>query len=330
MCNKKILTNAIRGATRRLENELFERFADDMASLVMQKLRLVLNNLDFTTHTVSIAVYVSPVFEKIFYLNFAVEEKIMASDSFQLRDLLFAKRETREYLALLLSTEKSTIYLGNPNGLVKLLSNTPQSAYLYEPGLETKDNLESTQRYGDPTKNYLRYIDTIMGIILKAYPLPLFIIANAALISGFQYLTRHAHAVIQYLQSDEEKMEQDQVLQMLQPLVADWTKVKEKRLLNQLEEAVSNKKLVTGLDNVWQAAVYHGGHLLVIEKGHVYTTKNKSLNRVIQETIIPFNNFSCIRNQVDESIEKVLNYGGSVEFVDNDVLRSYEHIALVK
>ncbi len=330
MDNKRTLITALRAATRKVGNELYERFADDMASLVMQKLRLVLSNLDFSTHTISIAVYVSPFFEKVLYLDFAVEEKVMVSDSFQLRDLLFAKRATREYLVLFLATEKSTIYIGDPNSLVKLLSNTAQSAYLYEPGSTAKAGGKSSEQEDDTPGKYLRYIDTVLEIILKAYPLPLFIIANASIISQFQSLTHHARAAIKYLQSDQEKMEQAQVRQILQPHIADWSRVKEQQLFNQLEEAVSTKKLATGLDDVWQAAVHHGGHLLVIEKDQVYNTKNKSLNRVIQETIIPFNNFSCIKNQVDESIEKVLDYGGSVEFVDKDVLRSYDHIALVK
>ncbi len=41
------------------------------------------------------------------------------------------------------------------------------------------------------------------------------------------------------------------------------------------------------------------------------------------------NQISYIRDAVDDVIEKVLEKGGDVEFVDKDLLSNYQHIALV-
>jgi hypothetical protein len=37
----------------------------------------------------------------------------------------------------------------------------------------------------------------------------------------------------------------------------------------------------------------------------------------------------CMRDAVDDVIEKVLSNGGDVEFVDEGVLSGYKHIALI-
>ena len=44
----------------------------------------------------------------------------------------------------------------------------------------------------------------------------------------------------------------------------------------------------------------------------------------------PYNKFSYIKDAVDDVIEKVLETGGDVEFVDAAVLNDYQHIALLQ
>jgi hypothetical protein len=43
-----------------------------------------------------------------------------------------------------------------------------------------------------------------------------------------------------------------------------------------------------------------------------------------------YNPYSYIRDAVDDIIEKVLEYGGDVEFVDSGLLKQYDRIALVQ
>jgi hypothetical protein len=44
----------------------------------------------------------------------------------------------------------------------------------------------------------------------------------------------------------------------------------------------------------------------------------------------PYNKYSCIKDAVDDVIEKVLQHGGDVEFVDEGMLKDYGHIVLVQ
>jgi hypothetical protein len=43
-----------------------------------------------------------------------------------------------------------------------------------------------------------------------------------------------------------------------------------------------------------------------------------------------YNKFSCIKNPIDEMIEKVLENDGDVEFVSDGLLKDYRQIALIK
>ena len=131
MSLKTELANSLKTAANKVEKELLENYPDELGMLVMQKLRAVIKDLNFNTHKKSIAIYVSPVFEKVLYLDIAVEEKIIVDESFEIRDLVYSKKQLHKYLVLLLSNKVSRIYLGNTETFVRLVSDTPESVYAY-------------------------------------------------------------------------------------------------------------------------------------------------------------------------------------------------------
>src|SRR5688572_31629446 len=85
-------------ATDRIRKALRQDYNENISTLVLQKLNRVIGGLNFNTLKKSIAIYVSPVFEKILYLDIPVEEKIIIDESFEIRDLVYAKKELHKYL----------------------------------------------------------------------------------------------------------------------------------------------------------------------------------------------------------------------------------------
>src|SRR6185295_10158758 len=119
----------------------------DLSGLVIEKLRSIIKNLNFSSYKKSIAIYVSPVFEKVLYLDIPMDEKIMVDGSFQIRDLLYAKKELREYLVLVLSGKWSKVYLGNCAHFVKVKSNVPDHIAAF-----THDFPDRTANFSDPAE----------------------------------------------------------------------------------------------------------------------------------------------------------------------------------
>lgn len=330
MSAKRAITSSIAMSFIQVEKDLHEHFPEEISRLVMQKLEDVLRGLDFSTHSISLAIFVSPVYEKILYLDFPVETRVVVGESFDIRDLVYYKKEAQEYLLLQLGRHECKLYLASPGSFVKLLSNTPR----YDPNSESS-NLSPVRRGSSTqeakkTVNYLRYCDNLLDVILRAYPLPLFVLGNATLTRYFKGLTKHTPAVISYLHGNYETADAKELINIMHPQVADWRKVKEKHLLNQVEEAARNQQLSTGIDHVWHEAISHGGHLLVFERDHLYKIENTTSDKVINEALKPYDSFSCIKDQLDEVITRVLGNKGQVEFVDKDVLEAYDHVALLK
>ena len=68
----------------------------------------------------------------------------------------------------------------------------------------------------------------------------------------------------------------------------------------------------------------------MVEKNYIYAAQHGSSDEVIYKATESYNKFSCIKDAVDDVMEKVLENGGDVEFVDEGVLKNYHNIALVQ
>jgi len=332
MSLKAELTRSLKIAADKVEREVMKDYPEEVGQLVMQKLRNIIRNLNYNTHKKSIAIYVSPVFEKILYLDMQVEEKIIVDESFEIRDLVFSKKQLQQYLVMVLSSEASRIFLSNATGFVKIVTDTPRSVDVYvndKPG-RVSNFSDMSERKEVMMNKFLQHIDNSLDIILNAYHLPLFILGTKRILGHFKSLTRHNSSVIEYISGNYEDATFPELKNVLAPYVTDWKKVKQKDLLNQLEDAAGKGKLAVGMKDVWKEAMHQKGRLLVVEKNYMYAAEHGDADEIIYKATEPYNSFSYIKDAVDDVMEKVLESGGDVEFVEDGFLKDYHHIALIK
>lgn len=331
MSAKAELTHALKMAVDKVEKQLTSDYPQELAQLVTRKLLAIINTLNFNTHKKSIAIYVSPVFEKVLYLDIQVEEKIILDKTFEIRDLVYSKKQLHKYIVLLLSGRDCRMYLGNTNTFVRIVSNTPETIYAYANDIPGRiaNFSDISERKEVMMDKFLHHIDNTLSIVLEAYHLPLFVLGTKKMTGHFKSISRNEKKVVGYIHGNYTESTEEELKDVLRPHIADWQKVMQKDVLNQLEEAANHKKLAIGMRDVWKDAMNHKGRLLVVEKNYMYAAQQGDSPDDIQEAIEPYNKFSNIKDAVDDVIEKVLTNGGDVEFVDADVLKDYQHIALV-
>lgn len=325
------LLYSLKIAADKVERELLKNYPEEVGKLVMQKLRTILKSLDFSTHNKSIAIYVSPVFEKVLYLDVLAEEKIVIDESFEIRDLVYSKKQSRKYLILLLSGKENSMYLGNSDSFVKLDFDVPaegagQFKNLPEPVANFSDFSGRKEIMMD---KYLHHIDNALDSIFHTYQLPLFVLGTERITGHFKKLARHALEVVEYIHGNYSDATEQELLDILRPHIVNWKKAKQKDLLSLLGEAAGKKALSFGIIDVWREAMDHNSKLLVVENNYKYAARRGSTDNTIYKADEAANQISYIRDAVDDVIEKVLEKGGDVEFVDKDLLSSYQHIALV-
>lgn len=300
--------------------------------IVMQKLEALIRQLNYNTHKKSVALFVSPLLEKVYYLDILVEEKVIVDNSFEIRDLVFSKKDIHKYLVLVLSSKHSKIFIGNTTEFIRIVSNTPAGTGAISKDLpEQVSNFSTVQDLRETVLDkFLHHVDTGLGIILNAYELPLFILGPEKVTGHFLKLSHHHQHITGLVTGNFDEAADAEIREAIQPQVADWKKVKEINLMHHIDEAFSHHKLSTGMREVWKTATEKRGRLLIVEKNFICPSRYG----VSEKDIDPDNETNMeapfIRDAVDDVIEKVLSSGGDVEFVDPGLLSGYEHIALIR
>ncbi len=319
-------------AVNKTEKELMANYPPEKVQPLMDKLRKLVGGINFSTHKKSLGIFISPVVEKMFYLDIPVEEKLIVDESFEIRDLVYQKKQEIEYLVLMLSAKKSLMFLANNSDMKLVKSNLAEHLYIAE-----KDLAERVANFSDPEARaeiildkFLHQMDEDLSLMLKAYPLPVFVLGAERVIGHFRKLSKHKHDITEYIVGNYEEMPVPEIFNMVLPYVSNWRHVKQVGLLQQLEKAMNARKLAYGMDEVWQAATNKNSRLLLVEKGFVYAARQGADPDIIYKEELPSDYPFYIKDAVDDVIQKVLENGGDVEFMDDGSLAGYGRIVLIQ
>lgn len=329
---KKNMEYRLKNVMGKVEAMLATNYTAEKAIPVIIKLKNIFCGLNYNTQKKSIAIFVSPVVEKVYYFEVEMEEKIVIDPSFKISDLVCCKKEKKEYLILLLSDKFSKMYLSDGTQLKLIKSNTLMNVQDYENN--TAEKLPNFPDVADKKKfitdKFLYQMDQGLSIILKSYPLPVFVMGLKKLLGDFKKITKNDENVIQFIHGDYEKASEPELCCVMEHILSRWGKLKQQHLLKQLENAKTQNKLRTGIEETLKAAMQNKGRLLVVEKklvSHTQTSKTYEPFFKIDSTC---NESFFIKEDLDDIIKKVFERGGDVELIDDGLLKNYGHIALIE
>ncbi|ASU33596.1 baeRF3 domain-containing protein [Mucilaginibacter xinganensis] len=326
------MTHTLKIAADKAERELLKYYPDEQCRVVMQKLKGLIANPNFPDEKKGMVIYVSPIFEKVLYLDSPVIEKITVDDSFEVRDLIYDAKRSKKFLLLVLSGQQSKVFLGNTAWLTALASPIPESVFAGENDAdEGETNLSDINESRQvATVKFLHQIDEGLDNLLHEYQLPVLVLGSERIIGHFKKFSKHTAATMDYVAGNYEEATIGELMDLIAPYLDTRQVNLQKEWLNQLETAANHHLLCTGIQNVWREVSDGKGGLLVVEKNYRYTAQHGATPDLIEPITEPYNHFSYIRDAVDDCIEMVLKNGGDVEFTADGALEQFEHIALSK
>lgn len=321
MTPKGIWEPTLKAALRKVEKELMAKCSSDTAMPLITKLQSIFNNLNTATHKRSIAVFVSPLVEKVMYMDMPVEEKVLVNTPFCVRDLTNCRKKGIEYLVLLLGARQSKMYKSEGAGLRLIKANAPQNveAYMNEVPEKEADGSDSPSRKEAMLNKFLHHMDTGLSFVLKAYPLPVFVLGDSRVAGHFSKITRNDKRIAAYIHKNCQEAGEHQLLDYLQPYIMDWQELRQQYALRQAEKAYNAGKLAMGLHEVGKMAKYKSSRLLIVERDLIDSGPSHQNAPAFYQT-----------DKVDAIIQHVLENGAEVEWVDKDRLNEYGHIALIQ
>jgi len=329
---KKTLEYSLKNVMGKVETMLSTHYTVEKAIPVIIKLRNCISSLNYNTHKKSIAIFVSPIVEKVYYFGVEMEEKIVIDPTFTISDLVCCKKEKSEYLILLLSDTFSKMYWGNDTQLKLIKSNSLINTPYHEnptPEKETDFSIVANQKECI-TNKFLFQMDQGLSIILKSYPLPVFVMGRERLLQYFKKITKNDENLVHFIHGNYDESSESDLGGTMKHFLSRWNKLKQQHLLKQVEKAKEQNKLRTGMEEILKATMGKRGKLLVVEKELVNHAPTPGTYNPFFKTGSDCNEIFFIKDEVDDIIKNVFENDGDVEFIDEGLLKDYRHIALIE
>lgn len=329
---EKELQHKLKVTADDVKRQLLENYPEDVCESTLQNLQKIIHTIDYGNDFKSIAIYVSPLLAKIFYLQIPIEEKIIIDQSFEIRDLIYAKQEALKFIVLLLTGRHAKTFLIDGDNMVKVKLAVSPNIEAYD-----RDVPQRVANFSDPTKDkeilqnsFLKHIDDGLSELLNVHELPVFLLGTDKILGHFNSISANTNNIAAMIHGNYDEARPIEIQELLKPYIDAWKAEKNMQLLEEINQAIKSKKLEAGVKAIWTAVKEKNCRLLIVEKNFMYPADYTGEPKYIQKHEGSENAILNIKDAVDDIIEKVVQAGGEVRFVEEGMLSDYMRIALVR
>ena len=318
----------LKSLTDKIEKEITDQYGVK-AKPVIEKLYHALSGINYNSGKKSVVISLSPVYEKMLYLDVPLDEKVMVDEPFEIRDLVNSMYPADRYILLVQSAGHFKMFLGDRYHLMKIKVNIPDHIAAYKNDIPEKIEYFSdvTDRKEIMLDKFIHYIDKELENILNKYKLPVFIIGPERMNGHFKKHTHNGKSILDYIHGNYDEAKPHQLLHLIQPFLKELKDKENNELKLKIEQALNANKFSFGIEEVWRNVMHKKGNLLLVEKNFSYPHSEDGEKSGLTENVADMNP-EFVKDAVDVIIEHVLASGGEVKFVDPDMVKDFRHIAL--
>lgn len=315
-----VLKNLIREAERRLQNEFSKSVANDLVG----KLNQLAAEHNFRNGLDGLALYVSADTAQIVRLPIPVEARVVIDGTFATRELYRAMHGQQAYFILHLTNESARLFDAYGNRISAEVRNE-LFPFLNDVPVPTGHSPSDSARSDNRIREFLNRMDKRLQSFLTEQAARLVVVATDRVQSFLREVTDNKNVFIGFTTPPAEDA-QPALAKKAWSVVELWIKEQRERAVEELQDAVNDNRFASDLNDIWRAVNEGRGDMLVVEKGYYQPAS-------FQDGLISLEDTEQAAAQiddiVDEIIELCLEKGGSVVFVDNEELPTFDRIGLI-
>lgn len=317
---------------KKVEVDLRKKFTEEQIDLVVSKLKSLILKIDHKQLSKTLAIFASAEKERIIYLPFSVEEKYIIDSSFEVRDLLYSIKKNVDYLVLLIDSHQPQIYFGYNSTLVKLeTNNLPSGTEELE-----RDYPSRVSNFSDAVTlkeinldKYLRNIDSELTALLNEIDTSVIVLGVKKTLGHFKKITKNRKKITNYIEGNHQHSSKEEIYRSIEGIILEKGEEDQQKTIDSIDQAMSSKQCVYGIENVWRAVAEKRGGELIVEKDYMCQAVIGTDKYSLITEGFDSDRENIMQDAVDDLIELVIENGGDVSFVNNGKLEDYNKIALL-
>ncbi len=321
----------VRNLVNEATNRLLGEFSRREISPLLTRLEELTNSIDYRFALDGLALFVGQDIARAVYLPFAVKERVVVDETFFTRDLVLNLHRSPRYWVLALSEQPTRLYEGLRDTLIEvqeegfpLVHTGPGGSGALPGGAGVSRSAYRDERH----RQFFRQVDETLKVFMRDDPLPLALVGVDRYLAFFDQVTSHKSAIVTTVTGSHDKTPAHELAKIVWPMVKANYAAERQQTLQELDRAVSERRVVSTVGEVWRLANEGRARLLAVEEDyHVPARLDPSGTHLIpvDDATEP----GVIDDAVDEIIETVMNKGGQVRFMDNGQLDRYSRIAVI-
>ncbi|MFM1864742.1 MAG: hypothetical protein RL677_522 [Actinomycetota bacterium] len=296
------------------------------AAITIENIDKVISEIDWENLLDGVAIYANGKGYWAYDLPFSPQPAAIVEETFAVRELVRALNRSYRYRVLALSESPTRLFLGDRDRLVEIRSGFP----LVHDGPGGKEGLPTD--YGQRTsvvrdenhRQFFRKVGEALKQATKNDPAPLFITGVDRYISFWNEVAPEFKPAA-VINGSFDYMKSSELATHVWPEVERYFANQRSSMLERIEKSIASHHFAGGVSEVFEAANQSRIELLIApEDAMIPTWLNEEKTQVNQ----PGDGVE-IPDVVDETVERVLDSGGSIMFLPAADLEKYGQIAAI-
>ena len=298
--------------------------------------------VDFNHNEEGIGLFVAPGIQQLAHFFFPVKEKVMISESFEIRDLLYQDYYSRAYFVLMLSEQEAKLFQARSNTLEEIRdADFPiknEDDYEYQRPIygsaggknafikaveKDKSELEEI-RYS----TFLKKVDDGLNNHLTT-DAPLIVTGAKKNLGYFNKVTLHAEHISGLLPGNYGHHSSSELAGLIWPIMKSFMDDWKQQQIIEFQEKGGTGNYLTGLQDIWKAAQEGRGTRLLVEKDFsmpAFLAKDNDYQLYLHP---PKGQHQILPDAINSLMETVLAKHGEVIILENGALENFQRMVLV-
>jgi hypothetical protein len=316
------LKKLTREAIDRLENDLGKKDSKELT----EKIMFLSSQVDPTRTLDGLALFAAKDVAEIIDIPFHVRERVVIDKTFATRELIMGINRGTHYFILDISLHRARLISCYRDLAQEITDNGfPVNSDFLMMELNPSDFSREKEKQ---IKEFFNKVDKLFLSKYKTDQTRLVLTGVQKNLAMYREVADDKDIILAQIEGNYESESAHDLCKRAWEVVREKTRKMRHEALNEIQRAISQQRLASGIGEAWRFAEEGRVSLLVCEEDYSVPASFDERNTLILDVSgIPEN--KIIPDAVDEVAATVLEKGGKVVFVDNGLLGNYYKIAAI-
>lgn len=317
----------LKNLVKEAQDRVIAEFGKRPVAPLLEKLENIRSKIDVNYNLDSLHIFLSNDTEEIIRSAWGTSnEGVHISNTFAVRPLIKSYNRSEDYLLMLLSQSGAQLFEAQNDGIVDEVNNDDFPYPATTLSLADSDKASDAKQVDNMVREFLNRVDKALVKVHNQTGLDCVVICTESNYSRLQQVADKPNVYLGYAPIDYNNTAKHQIAAQAWEIIQSLQRQRRTKAIEEMKEAVAHGKVLTDLQEIYQAAIDGRGDLLIVHRSFsqpVKMTSDRTFD-LIDDATQP----NTIDDITSNIAWEVLSKKGRVFFTVQDEIKDLGEIVL--